>query len=237
MINADQVLSFRSYAASTLMHEFTHMVNWYQRAISRNLTSFETWLEEMSAMMTEDIVTLTVTPDHYAKIGDARIRPYVQTGGAVSLINWTNLSSGSYGLGGSLGAFLNRRYGLNIYMNLLDCSGTANNWSCVDGLIKANGGTGYDDEFSRCGVTVFGLFPGTGLPAGYGYPAVTLSGFALPVYDVSAYSSYRPATAASLGATFEATSQTYSADTIIGTTYSRTSVVVPAKSTLLLSIQ
>ncbi len=113
-INARGVKTNRGYYGSTLLHELTHMVNYYQRSLKKE-APYDTWLEEMSAMMTEDVITPAVTPDHYAKIPDNRIRPYVESGGAISLINWgEGVPSGNYAVGGSLGAFLDRRYGLSI---------------------------------------------------------------------------------------------------------------------------
>ena len=236
-VNARGIKTNRGYYGSTLLHELTHMVNYYQRSLKKG-ASYDTWLEEMSAMMTEDVITPAVTPDHYAKIPDNRIRPYIGSGGAISLINWgTGVPTGNYALGGSLGAFLDRRYGLSIYTDMVNCAAAISSYACVDSLIQAAGGVGYGDEFARLGATVFGLLPVTGPPGGYGFPAATAGAYSLAAVDLSSYP--RPAIAASLGGNFLATTHTYQLDTIATgkTTYIRTGVVVPAGTTLLLVIR
>ena len=47
--------------ASTILHEMTHLVNFYQRSLMIG-SPYDTWLEEMSAMMTEDIIAPAVSP-------------------------------------------------------------------------------------------------------------------------------------------------------------------------------
>lgn len=58
---------YRSYLGSALLHELTHMANFYQRSVFRG-TSNDTWLEETTATMIDDIVPPAVTPDHYSII-------------------------------------------------------------------------------------------------------------------------------------------------------------------------
>ncbi|MEI7705114.1 MAG: hypothetical protein WCK73_11020 [Deltaproteobacteria bacterium] len=237
-INAPGVKSNRGYYSSTLLHELTHMTDFYQRTVKHN-APYDTWLTEMAAMMTEDAITPSVTPDHYAKIPDNRIKPLIASGGAVSLIHWVNLGNASYAAGGSLGAFLNRRYGLAIYSSMVDCAPTLSGYACVDALIRERGGAGLDDEYARLGATLYGLLPVAGTPGGYGFPRISTSGLTLAAVDLSGYASNRPATATSLGATFAATTHTYQFDTVAAgrTTYARSGVVVPAGVTLVLVIQ
>jgi hypothetical protein len=131
----------------------------------------DTWLEETSAMMTEDIVSPAVIPPPaggYNKILNVRLPAYLASGGGVSYINWPTLSSSEpfYGMGGGFGAFLNRRYGLSIYQGLVtSCvdgraatatSPAQTSLTCLDQLIRAQGGSGFRDELSRFGATVFG---------------------------------------------------------------------------------
>lgn len=236
-VNARGIKTSRGYYGSTLLHELTHMVNYYQRSLKKG-APYDTWLEEMSAMMTEDVITPAVTPDHYAKIPDNRIRPYIESGGAISLINWgTGVPLGNYALGGSLGAFLDRRHGLSVYTDMVDCATSLSSYACVDSLIQAAGGVGFGDEFARLGATVFGLLPVTGTPSGYGFPAATAGAYSLAAIDLSSYA--RPATAASLGSDFLATTHTYQVETVaVGkTTYIRTGVLVPPGAELLLVIR
>ncbi|NMM07233.1 hypothetical protein [Polaromonas sp.] len=246
-VNADQLKIDLNFTTSTLLHESTHMVNFYQRAVVRGV-AHDTWLEETAAMMTEDIVAPAVIVGGYNKIMSVRLPAYLKAGGNVSYLNWPTAlldSSPHYGLGGGFGAFLNRRYGLVIYQQLItscsDAPATASapartSYDCLDGLIKANGGAGFSDEFSRFGATVFGQLPAAGAPAGYGYPSVKAGGYTLQANDLSA-SGPRPPAALASG--YTATSQTYQRDTIAAgkTSYVRNGVLVPARTTLTLVIQ
>lgn len=54
-VNATSIKNDPDYVKSTLLHESTHMINFYQRAILRGV-DHDTWLEETSAMMSEDIL-------------------------------------------------------------------------------------------------------------------------------------------------------------------------------------
>lgn len=238
-ISADQLKNSLPFTLSTLLHETTHMVNFYQRGVLKG-NIHDVWLEETSAMMTEDIVGPTVIQANgssYNKIIANRLPGYLKTGGAVSYVNWTNLAGSSYYIGGAFGAFLNRRYGVTLYKQLVtSCTDGITNstsYGCLDTLIKNNGGVGYADEFARFGTSIFGALPTVGAPAGYGYPALTSGGYSLLPIDVSAMVSLLPVPAAQAG-TFAATSHTYSRDTVAAgaSTYSRRGIVVPPNTTV-----
>jgi hypothetical protein len=143
----------------------------------------------------------------------------------------------SYSLAASLGAFLNRRYGTAIVSGSVDCAGGS--VDCLDGLVRAGGGIGFADEFERMGASIFGLLPSTGTPEGYGYPEKVSGGYTLASIDVTAHASRRKGTATALGEDFAATSHTYQVDAIPAGrgVYSRTGVVVPGGTSLLLVIQ
>lgn len=228
--------TYRSYLGSALLHELTHMANFYQRAVVRG-TPNDTWLEETTATMIDDIVPPVVTPDHYSIIPERRIRPYLASGGAITLLGWDYPAQNPYSLAGAFGAFVNRRYGTSIVTGTTSCVGTG--VDCVDGLVRAAGGTGFADEFERVGASIFGLLPLTGTPDGYGYPQKVSGGYTLAPIDVAAYASSRKASATTLGVDFEAGSHTYQLDTIPAgrSVYTRTGVVVPAGTSILLVIQ
>lgn len=242
-INAGQVKFDLNFSISTLLHESTHMVNFYQRAVARHVIH-DTWLEETTAMMTEDIVVPAVLGG-YNKVTSDRLPGYLNTGGNVSYIDWPALadSSPNYAIGGGFGAFLDRRYGLSIYQQLLtSCSDgisatpALTSYGCLDALIKANGGAGFSDEFARFGATVFGQLPGVGTPAGYGYPATAAGAYTLQAADLSRSARASPAP---LAAGYRATSHTFQRDILATgkTSYVRSGVVVPANTTLMVLIQ
>lgn len=227
--------------ASVLIHESTHLINFYQRAIARG-TVHDVWLEETSAMMSEDIVTPAAVPGFDETL--ERQEGYVASGGDLGYVGWTAPSGGSYNQGGTFGAFLNRRYGLNIYKQLItDCAdgtGATSSYQCMDKLISKNGGLGFADEFARMGASTFGGMPGGNLPLGFGLPGIVADGYFLAPYDASVIRN--PAfTALPLPLTngFLATSQTYQIDSIATgkTSYQRSGIVVPGNTTMLLVIQ
>lgn len=242
-INVDQIKIDLKFATSTLLHESTHMVNFYQRSVARAVIH-DTWLEETSAMMTEDIVTPAVVGG-YNKILSYRLPIYLGTGGNVSYINWPTLANSepNYAIGGGFGAFLNRRYGLSIYQQLVTaCSDgipatpALTSYSCLDGLIKANGGSSFSNEFSRFGASALGQLPAVGTPAGYGYPSIVAGAYTLQAKDLSTLFLAAPA---SLTSGYAATSHTYQRDTIAAgkSSYVRNGVVVPANTSLIVIIK
>lgn len=238
-INASQIKTDFKFAASTLLHESTHMVNYFQRSVARSVVH-DSWLEETTAMMTEDIVAPALLGG-YNKVLSYRLATYVGSGGNVSYINWPTLADASahYALGGGFGAFLNRRYRLAIYQKLVDvCADTPalSSYACLDGLIKASGGAGFSDEFARFGATVFGRFPASGAPEGYGYPATQAGVYQLQASDLSRLTLARPA---ALASGYRATSHTFQRDTVAAgkTAYVRSNVVVPANTSLMVIVQ
>jgi hypothetical protein len=238
-IDATQVhmsASSRGYLGSSLLHELTHMANFFQRNISRG-TPNDTWLEETTATMTDDIVAPVATPDHYSLIPGQRILPYVRSGGAISYVGWDYPAQNTYALAGAFGAFVNRRYGTSILSGTVGCLGTG--IDCLDSLIVAGGGTSFAEEFARVGASIFGLLPLTGTPDGYGYPAKISGSYTLAAIDVAAFAASRRATATPLGLEFSAGSHTYQLDTVAAgrAVYTRTGVVVPTGTSIMLVIQ
>ncbi len=237
-VNAPNSRGNRNYYQSLLLHELTHMVNFYQRTIAR-VAHHDTWLEETSAMMTEDLVSPAVIAGGYSPIPSQRIYPYAESGGDVSLVGWSALSISHYAMGGALGAFLDRRYGVALYQGLIDCpAGVGSSWICVDGLLRSFGGNGFEDELARFGASTFSGLPATGLPSGFGYPASSTGGLTLAACDLASHSGLRQKPAASLGTSFPATSHTYQLDLVAAgqSRYGRIGIVVPPASTLLVVV-
>jgi hypothetical protein len=219
-----------NYYMSTLVHEMMHMVNFYQRFVRRG-SSHETWLEETSAMMSEDIITPTLVSG-YNSVLSGEIPSYTRTGGNVSYINWPQLSRNNYAIGGTFGAFMNRRYGLSFFKALQTCG--SNSYACVDSFINLNGGGGFANEFARMGASVFSLLPAANVPAQYGFPAKVDGEYALNAVDLSSISRFRPTTGSALASGFRATSQTFIEDTVGPgrSSYTRNGVLVPVGTSI-----
>ena len=246
----------QNYIVSVLIHELTHMINYYQRAVLHSDTH-ESWLEETSAMMTQDIFDPGLIISAGCLPIVCEVRDFAISGAGISYFNWptTTISVAHYNLGGSFAAFLNRRYGPVIYMQLMtDCYTPTTNttsFACLDFLIKQNGGSGFADEFAKMGASVFGRMGGTGEPSQYGFPAksgtVTATGnlvgsyaYALPAFNNwwTTPSTITIPTASGL-ITYPYTTQTYKIDTVAAgkTSYVRTGVTVPAKTSIITVIK
>ncbi|MEJ6001925.1 M30 family zinc metallopeptidase [Paucibacter soli] len=221
------------YYVSTLVHELTHLINYYQRWVSRGL-DHDSWLEETSAMMSEDIMATTATPG-YHKITQTRLPSYLASGAGVSLLKWTELDDDHYNLGGSFGAFLNRRYGLAVAQQLItDCTPTQSSYACLDAIIRKNGGGGFADEFARMGASVFGGMPSHGQPWGYGFRKVQAGDYLLNAVDTAALGAKRRSEVLGQLSNFGMTSHSYQADTVAlgASRYVRRGVQVPPATTL-----
>jgi hypothetical protein len=192
-------------------------------------------------MMSEDIVTPAIESG-YSDIPGQRLVPYLRGGGAVSLVSWPdNVPRPNYNMGGSLAAFLDRRYGTAVYQGLVACPGTTAtaSYACLDGLIRTNGGAGFADELARMGASAFAALPATGVPDGFGFPQKTTGAYTLAGIDLAGSASQVQDPATALGSVFTATTHTYAVDTVAAgrTTYARTGIVVPPKTTVLLVIR
>jgi hypothetical protein len=230
-VNTDGMASDVNFYISTLIHEAKHMIGFYQEAVVRG-KEIETWYEETSAMMSEDIVAHAVTGSN--KIGQYRIPSYMNSGGNISLNNWPSLSGDHYAMGGALGAFLNRRYGTQLFQDsITGCtSGLArtSSYVCLNELIQSHGGLGLADELARMGASVFSNAPGAALPAGYGYPQTVSNGYTLSAIDLRSTLVGPPPTISS----YTSMTQTQLTQTVGSgvTQYQRKEVVVPANTTL-----
>jgi hypothetical protein len=244
-VRASQLRVDLSFLTSTLIHEATHMVNNYQRMVRRGVTH-EAWLEETSAMMSEDIVTPRVLaqPDGrpYNKITDVRLPGYLAAGGAVSFIEWQRLGVPHYDLGGAFAAWLNRRYGLGLARALVTDCGTSlpgSSYACVDGLMRRLGGPGFETEFARLGASVFGALPAFGTPEGYRFAARREGDYELAAVDLAQWAWRRPFEPPTLAGGWGATTHTWREDTVAAgqTAWRRQGVKLPGRTTLVVVVQ
>ena len=241
MVNGADLPNSPEYYVSLLVHELTHMVNVYQRSVVLGAVN-DVWLEEMSAMMSEDVVAPALNETYSTLLG--RVLSYAQTGAGLGLESWpvNVVSFPHYGMGGAFGAFLNRRYGLSVYRGITaGCttpSTISDGHACLDGLIRLAGGLGYADDFDRLGASVFSRLPGELLPWGFGFPERFAGGYDLWQLPVAILPGPLPV-APAIDPTFPATSQVFVEDTVAAgaTTYTRTGVTVPPGTSLLVVVR
>ncbi len=222
---------------STLGHEFTHMANFYQRGVLHGSAyMYGTWLEEMTAMTMEDVLSSQIDPS-FNNVRDSRFPAWLQSAYDCSLTAFDPSLSSScpgYPISGSLGGFLLRQYGLAYYRNLLQNVSSSDSATLLNNAIQAGGGTGLGDAVARWG-TAIALLPAASSPSGFAYPARTESGFSIPAVNGPNYSGQR-----SMPSSVPATLQGYgqfpvARGTKIGT-YSET-ITVPAYSTVSIVVQ
>jgi len=222
---------------STLGHEFTHMANFYQRGVLQGSQfMFSTWLEELTAMTMEDVLSSLINPS-FDNVRDSRFPAWLQSAYDCSLTAFDpSLSSTcpGYPISGSLGGFLLRQYGLAYYRNLLQNFSSTDSATLLSTAIQAGGGAGLGDALARWGTSI-ALLPAATSPSGFAYPARSDSGFTIPAVDGSNYVSDRTMPS-SVPATLQAFGQFPVARGTQTGTYSET-ITVPANSTVSIIVQ
>lgn len=151
---------------STLSHEFQHMINFYQKPVLRSGGSAaETWLNEMSSLMSEDLMSdkLAVDGPRGVAYSDytagssgnsdttGRLPTYIYYNDK-SLVNWN--SSYSYSISYALGAYLLRNYGGASFLKYLVQSQYTGTYAIDDALSKSGYGYDFSDILQRWGVSV-----------------------------------------------------------------------------------
>lgn len=181
---------------STLSHEFVHMTNFYRRSVQLSKPgtdyAFDTFLEEMSAMMGEDIVAQRVTPG-FNSIASGRVPSWVSRSGFnCDPAAWSADTAApcfGYDVNGSLGAYLVRQYGVGFYKQLLNNTTSTDSLQVLGNAIQQAGGPTLPVAVQRWGANI-ALLPADS-PSGFGWPARTEQGFTLAAINGSSLASSR----------------------------------------------
>lgn len=228
-------------AMQTVMaHESTHMQNFFRRQLTMgSLYAYDTWLEEMTAMMMEDWVSFNIDATYNA-IRDNRFIDFMTYAGQGSygcgLTTWTPMATtcDSYATNGSFGGYLNRQVGLTFYKTLLtDFSVTGSVATLNDAISKTRSGATMQQLYTDFAVASEGVVPASSGLSTYGFPARAEGGFTLPVIDPTLYTRDLPATSPTLLAPYA--SLPVQRSNVTGT-YQET-VNIPAGVTLSVIIQ
>ena len=171
---------------STTAHELTHAINYYRRGVRMFQApatgyAYADWLEEMSALMMEDLVGLRIT-GNYNAARDLRVpRWFGSSALSCPLTDFQadpQRSCFSYDALGSFGAWLLRAYGAGFYRALLRDGSSVDSRVLLDHSIRVAGGPGLDEALRRWGTSGF---LASGSPSGgYGFPTRNEDGYALP---------------------------------------------------------
>ena len=167
---------------STLAHEFQHMIHFYQKTVTRTAgTGSETWIEEMSSMITEDLLAdkmevngprgVSYSDDTAGGAGNTEGRPpWFNTYDYVGPTVWYdgNAALVNYGINYVFGAYLVRNYGGAALFQKIVQSSATDYRAIVDAVVAL----GYDESFTtilqKWGVAVL-LSNQTDLSSGYLY--------------------------------------------------------------------
>jgi hypothetical protein len=180
-------------AMQTVMaHESTHMQNFYRRDMLMGPQyAYDTWLEEMSAMMMEDWVSFNIDSTYNA-IRDNRFISYLTYNNHGSytcgLTTWEADGStcDSYTTNGSFGGFLNRQLGLAFYKALLnDKSATTSMALLNDAIQQVRPDSSVAQELRHFTAAASAQVPLAANMTQYSFPARAEGGFTLPSIDPS----------------------------------------------------
>jgi hypothetical protein len=183
------------YILSTIAHELTHAVHFYQRFVLIG-EDFDTFLNEMTAIMMEDVVAKKID----STFNNVKLR-YVQwhkdTLYGHNFADWitNDDSDDSYDIAGSFGAFLLRQHGIDFYKTLFTTTGDlfASNKSLniLNKAIKKYNGEGLGRALQRWGASI-AMLPADNSPKGFGYPERNdINGFYFEEFDGNTYKNYR----------------------------------------------
>ncbi|MDR1976042.1 MAG: hypothetical protein LBQ18_03525 [Campylobacteraceae bacterium] len=177
---------------STIAHELTHAINFYQRYILMGSSNqFDVFLDEMSAVMMEDVLSKKIS----SAFNDVRLRykdwlkePLYHC----DFKKWEECNGDSvysYSVAGSFGAFLLRQYGIDFYKTLFRTS-SSSSLNVLNEAIKKSDNRGLPHALRNWGASI-AMFPTSVKPEGFGYPALKDGGFELEAFDGNDYKSYR----------------------------------------------
>ncbi|QQC66480.1 M30 family zinc metallopeptidase [Paraburkholderia ginsengisoli] len=180
-------------AMQTVMaHESTHMQNFYRRDMLMGPQyAYDTWLEEMTAMMMEDWVSFNIDSTYNA-IRDNRFVSYLTYNNHGSytcgLTTWDvdDSTCDSYATNGSFGGFLNRQLGLAFYKALLnDKSATTSMALLNDAIQQVRPDSSVAQELRHFTAAASAQVPLAANMAQYSFPSRAEGGFTLPSIDPS----------------------------------------------------
>lgn len=181
-----------SWALSALSHEAMHVSNYYRRAARfEPPITYEGWLEEMTAMMMDDLMAEEMTPAQNP-VRDVRLGEYLRTASySCSLIefNYNEMGCADYGLGGSFGGFLLRQLGVEFYKNLLWQNTWDSYMALENAIVAVRLESSLAEELRRFAVTTATTLPAATAPAGYGFPQRIDGPFTLTGIDPLQYKS------------------------------------------------
>jgi hypothetical protein len=185
------------HIVSTIAHELTHAVHFYQRDVVMD-DPFDTFLNEMSAIMMEDIVAKKLdTEFNDSKLRYERWHNETMNNYKEDFAYWELNGDRNYNIAGSFGAYLLRQHGVEFYKKLFatrsDNSITdphVKSLNILHKAIKPYNNKGLGQALQRWGASI-AMFPANASPKGFGYPYKYSSGFEFDAFDGNEYKKFR----------------------------------------------
>ncbi|WP_162999318.1 hypothetical protein [Burkholderia sp. Nafp2/4-1b] len=181
--------------ANNLLHELTHLVHYYYRAVRPGeARRYETWLEESVSSAHGYIVAMSRFP--HTPVQMTEFLPWFGGKYVCSLTSidgspGTSLTGpcvqNYYHGGQAFIVFLAHEYGTRIFRALLNAHGRGAD--ALDEAIRACGGAGFADAFRRWG-SLLAILHGP-MPAGYAIPAVRVGSHVVPAFDATKFAPFR----------------------------------------------
>lgn len=220
-------------AKATLAHEGLHLANFYRRGVKQGPAyQYDTWLEEMTAMMMEDAAGSALEPSSNS-IRDMRYPEYLSSASYnCSLLDFTGFGDTceSYSVSGSFGGFLLRQMGVPFFKNLLNQSESGSEAALQSAIRAFRPQSSLGEELRKFAIAAIPALPSNGAPAGFDFPARIDGVYSIPVINAEAYKQYRV-----LPVTVPTTLKAYANFPVVRATVSGTfkeTVRVPAGATL-----
>jgi hypothetical protein len=173
---------------STLIHEGTHMTNFYRRGVTMlGSPAFETWLEELVAMAAEDITSQRITPN-FNSVRDSSLPYFLQTDSfncSMTVFSSDFSQCFGYSVAGSFAGYLVRQLGVPFYQTLVS-SLDVESVTALDSAIRFHrSDSSLGRELAEWARVTAARVSGSDLPDGFGYPALLNSvGFNVPGIDL-----------------------------------------------------
>lgn len=170
---------------STLTHELTHMINFYQRGIrmaeedGRMPYRFDVVVGETVAMMMQDLTDYNVDPGFHSLYQESMPLWLGRGLGNCSYTLWdADIHAPCFGYqqAASFGGYLLRQYGVAFFNGLLFNRSSTDSLAVLDDAIRRAGGPGFAEAWRRWG-TMAALLPHDASPKGFGMPALSEHGF------------------------------------------------------------
>lgn len=184
-----------SFIKSALVHEATHMRNFYQRVVVNQDIDFPLWLEEFTALAAEDILSDRLDPT-FNTLTEYSLPYFIALNNQscnFKRFEFTPTMCDPYATNATLAGFLVRQLGVPFYKALLNAS-TGNAETAMNAAIKSVApASDLNDQLIKFSRTMAALAEPSSFPQGMGMPSLLSSdGYSVPGIDLSRFRQFVP---------------------------------------------